>query len=368
MSAPAPLPSWTIWVIVLAIFVTAAVAFWPLIGISVLAASLAVVLFPLQRRLSRRMRPFFAAVLLTVVVGVALVLVVAITIAVIVQNMGYIEELVGTILTAATGPATNPFGGALPIDLTQVTDAIRTEMGTFSTSVQSMIGEIPMISLEIIVFFLVLYLALEQGEQAGLRLIQAIPGQTRRLVARLWEMTVDVLYSIFVVHFATAFVTFLVALPFFYILGYGHIFFFSVLSGIFQLVPFLGQTVILLVLGGYALAIGDLRGFLLVIFVGYPFVAAIPDMVMRPLLMGARAGIHPAVMFIGFFGGITLLGVAGIILGPLLLALAVGAYGIVVEELELRRDAAQPAEPGLQPGPPALETAEGEPVEVEMAS
>ena len=121
-------------------------------------------------------------------------------------------------------------------------------------------------------------------------------------------MTVDVLYSIYVVHFATAFVTFLVALPFFYILGYGHVFFFAVLSGVFQLVPFLGQTVILLVLGGYALAIGDVRGFLLVIFVGYPFVAAIPDMVMRPLLMGARAGINPTVMFIGFFGGITLLG------------------------------------------------------------
>ena len=73
----APTPPWTIWVIVLAIFAAAAVAFWPLIGISVLAASLAVVLFPLQRRLTRRMRPFFAAVLLTVVVGVALVLAVA---------------------------------------------------------------------------------------------------------------------------------------------------------------------------------------------------------------------------------------------------------------------------------------------------
>ncbi len=360
----APTPPWTIWVIVLAIFAAAAVAFWPLIGISVLAASLAVVLFPLQRRLTRRMRPFFAAVLLTGVVGVGLVLAVGITIAVIIQNIDYIDELVGTILTAATGPGTNPFGGALPIDLSQVTDAIRTEIGSFSTSLQAMIGEIPMISLEIVVFFLVLYLTLEQGERTGIRLMRAIPDRTRRLVARLWAMTVDVLYSIFVVHFATAFVTFLVALPFFYILGYGHVFFFSVLSGIFQLVPFLGQTVILLVLGGYALAIGDVRGFLLVIFVGYPFVAAIPDMVMRPLLMGARARIHPVVMFIGFFGGITLLGIAGIILGPLLLALAAGAYGIIVEELELRRDAVLPAEPGSS----ALEADEKDATEMETTS
>lgn len=364
MSAPAPLPPWTIWVIVLAIFAAAAVVFWPLVGVSVLAASLAVVLFPLQRRLTRRMRPFFAAVLLTVVVGAAVVLAIAVTIAVIIQNIGYIEELVGTILTAATGPATNPFGGALPIDLAQVTDAIRTEVASFSTSLQAMIGELPMVSLEILVFFLVLYLTLEQGEQTGIRLMQAFPDQMRRPVARLWTMAVDVMYSIFVVHFATAFVTFLVALPFFWLLGYGHILFYAVLSGVFQLVPFLGQTVILVVLGGYALAIGDMRGFLLVLFVGYPFVAAIPDMVMRPLLMGARSGIHPVVMFIGFFGGITLLGTVGVVLGPLLLALAAGAYGIIVEELELRRDALLPAEPGPCP----LEAAEEAGGEMETAS
>jgi predicted PurR-regulated permease PerM len=364
MSPPAALPPWTIWVVVLAIFAAAAVVFWPLVGVSVLAASLAVVLFPLQRRLTRRMRPFFAAVLLTVVVGAALVLAIAVTIAVIVQNIGYIQELIGTILTAATGPNVDPFGGALPIDMTQVTDALRAEVASFSASLQSMLGEVPMISLEIIVFFLVLYLTLEQGERTGVRLMQAFPDRMRRPVARLWTMAVDVMYSIFVVHFATAFVTFLVALPFFWILGYGHILFYAVLSGVFQLVPFLGQTVILLVLGGYAIAIGDVRGLLLVLFVGYPFVAAIPDMVMRPLLMGARSGIHPAVMFIGFFGGITLLGFVGIVLGPLLLALAAGAYGIVVEELELRRESVVPAEPGPSP----LEAVEEDGGGVETAS
>ena len=364
MSPPPPLPPWTIWVVVLAILAAAAAVFWPLVGVSILAASLAVVLFPLQRRLTRRMRPFFAAVLLTVVVGVTMVIAIGVTGAAIVQNIGYIQEVIGTILTAAAGPGAGPTGGALPIDLGQVTDAIRAELASFAGSLQGMIGELPMLSLEIIVFFLVLYLTLEQGERTGQRLLAALPDQMRRPVSRLWKMAVDVVYSIFVVHFATAFVTFLVALPFFWILGYGHVLFYAVLSGVFQLVPFLGQTVILIVLGGYALAIGDLRGLLLVLFVGYPFVAAIPDMVMRPLLMGARAGIHPAVMFIGFFGGITLLGFVGIVLGPLLLALAVGAYGIAVEELELRRAAVLPAE--AEPSP--LETAEAAGDEMETAS
>jgi predicted PurR-regulated permease PerM len=363
MSVAGSLPHWTIWAIVLAILVAAAVVFWPLIGVSILGASVAVLLFPIRRRLERRMRPAYAALILTVVVGVALVGAVAVTIAVLVQNIDYIAEIAQTILGAVAAPAADPFGGALPMDLSTLTAAIQEQLSALTDSVGSLLGEFGKASLELITFFLVLYLVLEQGEAVGRRLDEALPGEVRRLAGRLWAMAVDVIYSIYVVHFATAFLSFLVALPFFYILGYGHVLFFSILCGIFQLVPFLGQTVILLVLGGYAFAIGDWRGLLLIVFIGYPFVAAIPDWIMRPLLMGAKAQIHPVVMFIGFFGGITLLGVVGLLLGPLLLSLAVGAYGIVVEELEFRRDAALPPEPGPSPleaaeeGADVLETA-----------
>ncbi len=363
MSEPAALPHWSIWVIVIGIILAAAVVFWPLLGVSVLAASVAVVLFPLQRWLAQRMNPVFAATILTVVVGAGLVGAAVVTIAVLVQNLDYIAEIARTILNAVVAPVTGPLVD-LPFDLTEVLAGIQAEIGALTGFLTSLVGEIPMVSLELITFFLVLYLTLEQGEAVGTRLADALPGEVHRVAGRLWQMAVDVMYSIFVVHFATAFLSFLIAIPFFYILGYGHVLFFAVLCGIFQLVPFLGQTVILLVLGGYAIAIGDLRGLLLIVLVGYPFVAAIPDWIMRPLLMGAKARIHPVVMFIGFFGGITLLGVVGLLLGPLLLSLAVGAYGIVVEELEFRRDAA------LHPGPePSALGAAGEgAAELETAS
>lgn len=363
MSRPSSLPPWTIWVIVLAVLVAAAAVFWPLLGVSVLAASIGVVLFPVQRRLARRMRPVFASALLTVVVGVGIVGVAAFTIAVLIQNIDYIAEIFRTILGAAAAPMTGPLAG-LPIDLSTAIAGIQNEIGAWTDYLSMLIGELPIVSLELITFFLVLYLTLEQGEGVGRRLVRALPGEVRRVAERLWTMAVDVMYSIYVVDVQVAFISFLIAIPFFWLLGYGHVLFFSVLSGIFQLVPFLGQTVILLVLGAYAIAIGDWRGLALIVLVGYPFVAAIPDMVMRPLMMGSKTQIHPVVMFIGFFGGITLLGVVGLLLGPLLLSLAVGAYGIVVEELEFRRDAA------LHPGPePSALGAAGEgAAELETAS
>ena len=257
-------------------------------------------------------------------------------------------------------PVADPFGGAIPFDLSAAMAAIQGEIGAWTGYVSTLIGDLPIVSLDLITFFLVLYLTLEQGEVVGSRLLEALPGEVRRVADRLWTMAVDVMSSIYVVDVQIAFISFLIAIPFFWILGYSHVLFFAVLSGIFRLVPFLGQTVILLVLGAYAIAIGDWRGLLLIIFIGYPFVAAIPDMVMRPLMMGSKAQIHPAVMFIGFFGGIALLGVVGLLLGPLLLALAVGASGIVVEELEARRRTALP----IEPGPSPLEAAqEGDEVE-----
>ena len=48
--------------------------------------------------------------------------------------------------------------------------------------------------------------------------------------------------------------------------------------------------------------------------------------------MGRRAHVHPVVMFIGFMGGILTMGIAGFVLGPLILVLLITGYRILREE------------------------------------
>jgi len=79
-----------------------------------------------------------------------------------------------------------------------------------------------------------------------------------------------------------------------------------------------------------ALSQGDLRGTALLIGAGYPVVCAFPDLWFRPVMMGRRASIHPALMWIGFFGGLAVMGLMGFVLRPLLLALTVACYRILV--------------------------------------
>jgi len=44
------------------------------------------------------------------------------------------------------------------------------------------------------------------------------------------------------------------------------------------------------------------------------------DNVLKPMLIGGRAGIHPVLILIGVLGGLAVFGVAGFIIGPLVLA------------------------------------------------
>lgn len=96
-----------------------------------------------------------------------------------------------------------------------------------------------------------------------------------------------------------------------------------------------GATVAFIIIGAYALALGDIRGIFILFFLGYIGVAALPEIFIRPVLMGRRVHVHPAVMFVGFIGGIITMGFAGFVLGPVLLVLLITCYRIYREEKPL---------------------------------
>jgi len=47
----------------------------------------------------------------------------------------------------------------------------------------------------------------------------------------------------------------------------------------------------------------------------------VADNILKPKIIGRRSSVHPALILIGIFGGISLLGIAGFIIGPVVLAL-----------------------------------------------
>lgn len=320
-------------VLVFAVFLTAAVAFWGLLWVVVLALSLAVVVLPLQRRLVERAVPEgLAALVVTALIFLVLTGAVGFTVAVLAQNADFLIEIVQGITGWIGAAGGGPEGG--------VETWINEKAVSLGDEAAGIATQVPIMVLDFIVFFLALYMFIYRGAAVAAELTAALPVRLRAAVERMTTASIDTLYAIYIVHVATSVITFLLAIPFFWVLGYDHVIFFSVLAGIFQLIPIIGPSLIMLVIGIFALSQGDLRGAALAAFVGYPVVCALPDIYFRPLMMGRRARIHPVIMWIGFFGGLVVMGLVGFILGPLFVVLAVTAYHILVEELEGAKETA----------------------------
>jgi predicted PurR-regulated permease PerM len=158
-------------------------------------------------------------------------------------------------------------------------------------------------------------------------------------IRKLSEVTVDTLYAIYIVQIAIAVLTFFIALPVFYLLGYGNIIFYSFLAAFCELIPVLGSSVAFILIGTYALALGDTRGVFILFFLGYLIVSCVPEIYVRPVLVGRRVKIHPLIMFIGIISGILTMGLAGFVLGPVIIVLIITSYRMYVQE---RKDRGEP--------------------------
>jgi predicted PurR-regulated permease PerM len=325
-------------ILVSLIIVIAALAFWPLLDVIILSASLSVVMLPLHRNLCKKVNESLAAALTTAFVFFFILSTFLFTINIVYQNREYIAELVALIIEWIRTFQLTIMASSIPIPPEQVADWVSEQISGLGNYISTIITEVPGLIIEIIIFFLSMYLFIHYGEEVWNEFVRYLPGRLESAIREMAELTVNTMYAVWVVHVVTAVLTFFLALPFFYFLGYGNVVLLSVIAAIFQLIPIIGPSLIMIFLGIYAISLGDYRGLLLVAVIGYPVVSAFPDLYVRPLLMGRRACIHPVLLWIGYFGGLAVMGLVGFVLGPLFIALVVAGYHILTEELRLAKE------------------------------
>jgi len=327
------------FVIMMAILVATLIIFWKLLDVVVLAISIAIVLFPLHTYCMRYTNRYFSAALITVFVFVALVAAAILCISILSNNSSTLQEVVDTIERWVQNPSTDPRVFGLPVERVQVSTWLEQAKSIFFRYWTLLFSDITTIALKIIVFFGSLYVLLVHGEHLKKRIMAGIPESIRIRMQKMADGIVDTLYAIYVVHIGIAALTFVIAIPFFWFLGYGNILFYSFLCAFCELIPVLGSSIVFIFLGTYALSIGDINGVLILFFFGYIGVSALPEIYVRPVLMGRRVKLHPLLMLIGFFGGLITMGMAGFVLGPVVIVLLFNGYKILIEE---RKDAGDP--------------------------
>jgi len=305
---------------------------WSVMDMVLLGASLAVVLAPLHHRISHKVRPLASAVLITVAVAVILVVSVAITVQLLTENVGVLSGMFSSISTWLGSPTTNPAAFGVPLPKTTLNHLLDQGDSLFLNYKQTFVSNLPLIVFKVFVFFFSLFVLLLKGEIIKNHIMAHLPRPIYGYVTRMSNLTVDTLYVVYVVQVAIAVLTFFISIPVFFFLGYGNIVFFSFLAAFCEMIPILGSSIAFLIIGAYSLSVGDIRGVLILFVLGYIVVSCLPEIFIRPVLVGRRVKIHPVLMFIGIIGGLLTMGLAGFVLGPLIIVLLTTSYRMYTHE------------------------------------
>jgi predicted PurR-regulated permease PerM len=152
-----------------------------------------------------------------------------------------------------------------------------------------------------------------------------------------YRVVTSTMYAIYIVSVEVAIVSFILAVLLYYILGYPGYLVLAIWTGLSMFIPIVGPLVVMVYFILYNLATGNIPGVFIALFIIYPILLWLPGSYIRPRLMGKRVSIHPVLMMIGIIGGISIMGIIGLILGPLFIALLVSSYRILIDQLTLAK-------------------------------
>ena len=304
------------------------IVYFPLAGAIILGLTLAIVLQPLNQRLRERMSPARSAALITVGVAVLIGLALVFMVNLLLSGGGAIFAMIFAINKWLVS-----LGATTLISGDQISNALSTLIGVLVAQIRSILNSVPAILFGAFILFLSVYLFLLNGQAIYRQIFDALPGSLPDSVSKISNVVVNTMYAIYIVSVEVAILGFVLGLPIYYLLGYPAPLQLAIMSGLSMFVPIVGSLVVMVFLILYDLSIGNTTGVLIALIIIYPVVLWIPGSLVRSRLMGKRIGIHPVIMMIGIIGGISIMGMIGLIIGPLFIALLISSYLILIEQL-----------------------------------
>lgn len=184
----------------------------------------------------------------------------------------------------------------------------------------------PSLSIKAFVFVFVLYALLRYYKNIETATMEMAPEGVQSVIYSYHRRVYNTLSGLYAVQTLTGVLTFIIALPMFYLLGYDAFITLAVISGILQLIPVIGPTLLILILVIVEIIAGFPLKALVLLVVGMIMIAFLPDALLRPRLADRTTGLPASLYFIGFVGGILTLGPIGILAGPLAIAVLLETF------------------------------------------
>jgi len=197
----------------------------------------------------------------------------------------------------------------------------------------SFIQSVPRISLHLFVLLASIYYFTKDGTKLKPYVYAFIPDDRKDYFSKMFEQIKIVLNSIFYGHFLTALIIGILSSIGYFILGYQYAPFLGILSGILKLIPVIGTWPVYITMFFTDLIHKNYLRAIAVLLFGFGL-STLSNIYIRPTLAGRYADIHPLILLLGFLVGSFVFGIAGFILGPLILGITYAVIKTYKEERE----------------------------------
>jgi predicted PurR-regulated permease PerM len=233
--------------------------------------------------------------------------------------------------------------GAQSVDLKSLVEDVISKTGGFvAARVGGLIADIAVLLFQLLVTLIALFFFLRDADTIMRDLRGVLPFEDLRR-ERMIRQTRDLVYASIAAGVLIAALQGLAGGLVFAVLGLGAPVFWGVMMGLLALLPFVGTWMVWMPAAIWLLATGQVVKGVILAVLGGAVVASI-DNVLRPVMLSGRAQMNGLLMFISLLGGVSLFGLLGIVLGPLVSAIVIGLFEAYTAPGELISGGAAPRE------------------------
>ena len=229
-----------------------------------------------------------------------------------------------TFACKITGPLKNVL--ADPTTNAYLQESISKGTTFLLTQLSGLLLSLPKIMLQLVVtFFLMFYLFIDGVElvQRARKLIPLTETHQHHILKKLQDVTFAVIYGSLIV----ALIQGALGGLGFWMFDVGSPLLWGLVMAILALVPLVGTAVVWLPASLFLMVLGASEGDPTIVWRGIglllwgALVVSTVDNILKPKIIGERAGIHPGLILIGALGGLATVGFIGFVVGPLVLGL-----------------------------------------------
>ena len=306
------------------------------------SAVLAIFFYPVYERLEQRSSATWAAVWCTIGVTVLLIAPVLLALAYAareaLQASSVIRGTLGSGTTLLPQRAADFVRNHLPGPMQDmdIAGALRQGVETIATYVASRVGNLLknlfafFVNLFILLF--ALFFVFRDGQQILRATRHLIPFE-RKIQDEMLSESRDLIFASVAVALLIAAIQGFLGGVAFELAGLGAPVFMGVLIAFFSIVPVVGSALVWFPAAIWLILQGH-WGRALIVFAISGGVASLADNIVRPLLLRNRTRLNDLLLFISILGGLDAFGLLGLVVGPTVVAAALGVFRVYMERRE----------------------------------